>query len=220
MQQLAKDQTRNHTRSHASDQASETVEAASETGLTEVTLAYRTASSGRRPLNSFGTCSTRRPKSVLPQSVLSQHEAAIRQEAGHIAPHDEKHEAAHEAAIRPIQSAPTVRFGQMARAIGDAARSLGLRPPGFMTPPRHKTADRTITRTRGDTRSSGDDRTRAADKSDESCLVAVRVKGRPLAAIKADIIEGVIVANNLPADKAAPIRKELWRSLTTLVPDD
>ncbi len=180
MQQLARDKSESTPAANAADQR-------------EMTLTYKAAPSGRRPLNSFGTCSV-----PLPKSARMQSQTPIGQEAP----------------IRPIQSAPTVRFAQMARTIVDAARSLGLRSPGFMAPPRHTTADRTITRTGTRTRTGGD------NKNNESCLVAVRVKGRPLAAIKADIIEGVIVANNLTVDEAVPVRKELWCCLTTLVPDD
>lgn len=116
--------------------------------------------------------------------------------------------AGHKATIRSIRSAPSVRFVQMARAAADVARSLGLRAPDFMSPPHLKGVDRTIRRDR------------AKNLSADSCVVAIRTKGRPLAAVQADIIEGVIVTNNLTATAAVQVRTELWSHLTTLADDD
>ncbi len=160
--------------------------------------------SGRRPL-----CSYR-------QGFVAQTRPANTQPATTQALPDEGLPEGWQAPIHPIQSAPSARFALMARAACDAARSLGLNPPGFMSPPRHKTADRTIRRASP----SSDTGKNIGNSSGESCLVAVRIKGRPLGAIQADIVEGVIIANNLTATQAAAVRTELWRCLTTLASDE
>ncbi|WP_419943707.1 hypothetical protein [Candidatus Poriferisodalis sp.] len=86
------------------------------------------------------------------------------------------------------------RFVLTVRALGLAARSLGLSAPSFQSPPRSDELDRSIQRM-----PSGD------------CVVAVRVKGRPFGAVVADAIEGIVVCNELGADAAGPVRDELWR---------
>ena len=80
------------------------------------------------------------------------------------------------------------------RALGLAARSLGLSAPSFQSPPRADGLDRSIQRM-----PSGD------------CVVAVRVKGRPFGAVVADAIEGIVVCNELGTDAAGAVRDELWR---------
>ena len=72
-------------------------------------------------------------------------------------------------------------FAIVARVVSDAARGLGLTVPAFRAPPRIVGTDRTIRR-RGD-----------------HVTVAVRVQGRPWGAIIADLVEGVIIANDLDA---------------------
>jgi len=44
--------------------------------------------------------------------------------------------------------------------------------------------------------------------------VAVRVNGRPLAAMLADMIEGVVAANRLIAPHADRLRAELWAAMS------
>ncbi|MFM7306632.1 MAG: hypothetical protein ACKO2Q_01430, partial [Actinomycetota bacterium] len=44
-------------------------------------------------------------------------------------------------------------------------------------------------------------------------VVSVAVKSRPLAAVIADMIEGIIVLNCLSAAESALVRAALWRSL-------
>ncbi|HCB37560.1 MAG TPA: hypothetical protein DEP66_05020 [Acidimicrobiaceae bacterium] len=116
-------------------------------------------------------------------------------------------DAGADAGVRSITSAPSARFAVTARAAGDIARSLGLKAPGFMSPPRLAGADRTIRRPR------------PGDPAGEGCVVAVRVKGRPFAAVQADVVDGVIAANDLDAAAATKVRNELWRRLTTLASD-
>ena len=50
-------------------------------------------------------------------------------------------------------------------------------------------------------------------------LISVAVRGRPLAAIVADMIEGVIVLNSLAAADAARVRAALWRALDHSAPE-
>ncbi len=40
--------------------------------------------------------------------------------------------------------------------------------------------------------------------------MSVRVKGRPQAAVLADMIEGVVITNRLVAPEADRLRNELW----------
>ncbi len=91
---------------------------------------------------------------------------------------------------------PSGRFALTARALAAAARGLGLKVPSFQSPPRSDQLDRSIQRSaRGD------------------CVVAVRVRGRPFAAVVADIIEGIVVCNRLDVAAAAAVRDELWREI-------
>lgn len=88
--------------------------------------------------------------------------------------------------------ASTLDFAQVARVLGREARARGLQAPGFRCPPRIVGVDRTLRR------------------SDDHVTVAVRVKGRPLVAVVADMIEGVVVANRLVPPVADRLRRELW----------
>ena len=74
----------------------------------------------------------------------------------------------------------TIRFAVAARAISDEARAAGLVVPGFRSPPRLTGVDRSLRRRPGATPS-----------------VAVRVNGRPIDTVVADMVEGVLVANGL-----------------------
>jgi len=44
-------------------------------------------------------------------------------------------------------------------------------------------------------------------------VVSIRLKGRPRAAVIADMIEGVVVANDLQSPVADSVRRDLWQSL-------
>ena len=91
---------------------------------------------------------------------------------------------------------PSGRFVLTARALAAASRELGLDVPSFQSPPRSDQLDRSIQRSvHGD------------------CVVAVRVRGRPFAAVVADAIEGIVVCNRLAASAAAAVRDELWREI-------
>jgi hypothetical protein len=98
-----------------------------------------------------------------------------------------------------VEFVSTVDFAQAARAVTRDARRQGLIAPSFRCPPRLVGADRTIRR-RG-----------------ESAVVSVRLRGRPRAAVLADIIEGVVAANRLTSPLADRLRTELWDSLAPMV---
>jgi hypothetical protein len=85
----------------------------------------------------------------------------------------------------------TLRFSTAARLVAGEARRLGLRPPGYRSPPGIAGAMRTIRRT-------GD-----------ATMVAVAIRGRPLADVVADLIEGVVVANGLAGPEAMRCRRRL-----------
>jgi hypothetical protein len=90
-----------------------------------------------------------------------------------------------------MEPATTLRFATAARVLGREARARGLDAPGFRSPPRLEGADRTLRR-----------RVRGG-------AVAVRVRGRPWAAVLADMIEGVVVVNGLAGVEADSVRGAL-----------
>jgi hypothetical protein len=90
----------------------------------------------------------------------------------------------------------TIRFADAARVLTREARRRGLVAPGFRCPPRLVGVDRTLRR-------------RPATP-----VVSVRVRGRPWPVVLGDMIEGVIVANALPAPGATRLRTELWGVFT------
>ena len=73
-----------------------------------------------------------------------------------------------------------LRFAVAAKAISDEARAAGLVVPGFRSPPRLTGVDRSLRRRPG-----------------AAPAVAVRVNGRPMQTVVADMVEGVLVANGL-----------------------
>jgi hypothetical protein len=94
-----------------------------------------------------------------------------------------------------MQPATTLHFAAAARVLGREARARGLDAPGFRSPPRLEGADRTLRR-----------RVRGA-------AVAVRVRGRPWAAVLADMIEGVVVVNGLVGVEADAVRGALRQAV-------
>ena len=94
-----------------------------------------------------------------------------------------------------MQPATMLRFATAARVLGREARARGLDVPGFRSPPRLEGADRTVRR-RG-----------------RGGAVAVRVRGRPWAAVLADMIEGVVVVNGLGGVDADALRGALWEAV-------
>lgn len=90
-------------------------------------------------------------------------------------------------------AASTVDFAGAARTLTRAARAMGLVGPSYRCPPRLVGVDRTIRR------------------RPEGAIVAVRLRGRPWAAVLADMIEGVVVTNALQPPRADRVRADLWQ---------
>lgn len=88
--------------------------------------------------------------------------------------------------------ATSLRFAAAARTLGQAARLRGLVVPCFRSPPSLDGVHRTI-RCRGGVPT-----------------IAVRLRGRPWAAVVSDMIEGVVVGNGLSGSRADRIRAALW----------
>ncbi len=89
-----------------------------------------------------------------------------------------------------------MRFAETVRAVVTAARRRGLRPPVFRSPPRLEGVDRTIRR-----------------QPDGAVVIAVRTAGRPFAAVQADVVEGVVVANGLGTSDADVFRRAAWSAI-------
>jgi hypothetical protein len=90
----------------------------------------------------------------------------------------------------------TVEFAEAARRLAAAARAGGWQPPSFRCPPGLVGVDRTIRRRRG------------------APVVAVRIRSRAWGAVIADMIEGVVVANELQPPEADHARNALWHALS------
>ena len=90
-------------------------------------------------------------------------------------------------------------FVNAANLLGAVAGRFGFIAPGFRTPPRIVGVQRTVRRRAG------------------GGLVAVAVKGRPMAAVLADMIEGVVVVNNLVPPESDTVRAALWSAVTQLL---
>lgn len=92
-----------------------------------------------------------------------------------------------------MESSITARFAHAARTLTREARRRELVAPSFRCPPRLVGADRTLRRRPG------------------GVVVAVRLRGRLWPAVLADMIEGVIAANELAPPMATRVRTELWK---------
>lgn len=86
----------------------------------------------------------------------------------------------------------TVEFARAAQALSTATRAAGLAVPTFCSPPRRADAVRTIRR-----------------RSDGHAVIAVRLRGRELADIHADMVEGICVANGLRGGARERLRSVL-----------
>jgi hypothetical protein len=103
-----------------------------------------------------------------------------------------------------MEPATTIDFASAARTLTREARRQGLVAPSYRCPPRIVGLDRSIRRRPG---------------VGAGAVVSVRVNGRPRAAMVADMIEGVVVANSLRAPHADRLRAELWSAVGRLVDD-
>jgi hypothetical protein len=90
----------------------------------------------------------------------------------------------------------SLRFAGAVQALVAATRGLGLAVPGFRSPPRLVGVQRSIKRFPAG-----------------GATVAVVVRGRPWAAVQADLVEGVIAANALASPAADRARADLWQAL-------
>jgi hypothetical protein len=88
---------------------------------------------------------------------------------------------------------PVLRFAETVRQLGIEARRHGLCMPGFRSPPRLHGVARSLRR-----------------RSDGNATIAGVVRGRPWGAVVADMVEGVIVANQLSGVDADRARAALW----------
>lgn len=95
-----------------------------------------------------------------------------------------------------VMEPSSLHFAATVRTLASAARRRGLSVPGFRTPPKLPGADRTIRRHRGG-----------------SATVAVTVRGRPFQAVIADLIEGIVIANELDGAAATRVRTDLWEAV-------
>jgi len=104
-----------------------------------------------------------------------------------------------------MKSGNAIEFAHAARTLTSEAQRRGLVGPSYRCPPRIVGVDRSLRRQQG------------------GVVIAVKLRGRPWAAVLADMIEGVIVANAIPAAQAFRLRAELWTALgfdvTPAVPD-
>lgn len=100
-----------------------------------------------------------------------------------------------------MHESPSIRFARTVQALGSAGRELGLEVPAFRSPPRLVGVQRSIRRAPGAT------------------MVAVVVRGRPWAAVQADLVEGLLAANELTVEAADRARAALWAAIEP-VPDE
>ena len=88
--------------------------------------------------------------------------------------------------------ADALRFASVARSLAGEAGARGLVVPGFRSPPRLPGARRTLAR-----------------HPDGGAVVSVVVRGRPLADLAADMVEGVLAANGVHGARAEAHRPAL-----------
>lgn len=91
----------------------------------------------------------------------------------------------------------SLRFAQAVRSLAVVARRLELRMPAFRSPPRHPELTRTLRR-----------------RPDGGVTVAVTIRGRPWDAVLADMVDGILAANDLQAEAASGPREQLWEAVS------
>ena len=105
--------------------------------------------------------------------------------------------------------ATSLRFAAAARTLGEVARAAGLTVPGFRSPPRISGVDRTIKRTpRPASAVVG-----ASVPAGHDVTVSVRIKDRPWVSVLADMIDGVLAANDLTGATAGAARTVMWAAV-------
>ena len=87
-------------------------------------------------------------------------------------------------------------FAEAARQLGMALRGQELVVPSFRSPPREVGRRRTLSR-----------------HEDGSATVSVMVRNRVWEAVLADMIEGIVVANEMDGIDAEALRDHLWEAL-------
>lgn len=92
--------------------------------------------------------------------------------------------------------ATSLRFATAARTMAQVARGEGLVAPSFRSPPRVLGIDRSIRRRRVG-----------------PPLVSIRLRDRPWVAVLADMVDGVVAANDLRGADAARLRTLLWQAV-------
>ncbi len=93
--------------------------------------------------------------------------------------------------------ARSLQFGTAARALTATARRLALPiVPTFRSPPRAAGVERSLQHHRAG-----------------GVTIAVRMAGRPWPAVLADMVDGVVRANELTAPEAGAVRAALWSAL-------
>lgn len=95
------------------------------------------------------------------------------------------------------RASSAVRFAAAVRALGASARRQGLRAPSFRSPPRLSGVTRTL-----------------RHRAHGGAVVAVAVRDRPWPAVLADLVEGVVVANELQGPAAERARAALWADVS------
>ena len=93
--------------------------------------------------------------------------------------------------------ATAVKFAESVRQVTSAAQRRQLSVPVFRSPPRVVGVDRTI-----------------LWRDSEIPVVSVRLSGRPMPAVQADIIEGIVTTNQLAFADSDSFRREAWDSLS------
>jgi hypothetical protein len=101
-----------------------------------------------------------------------------------------------------MQQSSSLRFARAVQALAQATRALGLLVPGFRSPPRLVGVQRSIKRWPG------------------GATVAVVVRGRPWPAVQADLVEGIVAANDLRSPASDRVRAELWLALEGRPPEE
>ena len=89
--------------------------------------------------------------------------------------------------------ANAMSFAAVGRVLTDQALACGVTAPSFRSPPRIPGVRRSVTRNR-----------------DDSITVSVIVSRRPLSAVIADMIDGVVLSSGLRADEARSLYDALW----------